>query len=544
MKISLCMITKNEESLLANCLNSVEKYVDEIIIVDTGSTDNTCKIALSYGAKIYHKAWENNFAKARNFGVNKAKGEWILFIDADETLEHGELLKSLIDQADEDITGYLFNICNYFNEQKTQIERSISLRLFRNKSEMRFSGAIHEQLPIKDKSVILTDLTIHHYGYIPSISINKEKSKRNLAILEQEIRYTPKDSFVNYNLGSEYVRLHQYEKAIPYFKEALKNINEESGYEARLYKMLGICYFAKKEWADAIAIISAGINKFPDYPDLFYLRGLSYEETENFLEAIIDFLTCLTLDNKEIENNKMYVIEDGITSYKAYYSLGRVYEKSSKIQEALTAYIRALKTNSRFIEPIKRIEKIFNGNLDTLQQFFEKKVFSQKSNNKNDKEHLEENIKENIAEKVKYAQIFMELEHYQITLNILNSIDNLKQDDRIKYILGVSHFKLNNFNHAINHLSQIKKEANNFAEAIPYLISCFWITGDVKKAKQLLAKTTSSNEIHQKIAAIFYDYGEEMLEQGLGKYPNSLTLQKEYERIKKVKNDVKISSTT
>jgi len=528
VEISLCMITKNEEDFLAKCLDSVKEYVDEIIIVDTGSTDNTCKIALTYGAKIYHKAWENNFSKARNFGLNKAKRNWILYLDADETLVNGELLKELIEQADEDLAGYLFNIYNYYGEQLTQIERSVSLRLFRNKPEMRFSGAIHEQLPIKDKSVILTDIIIHHYGYIPSISTKKDKSKRNLAILEQEIKINPTDSFVNYNLGTEYVRLHQYEQAIPYFKEALKNINEETGYEARIFKMLGICYLAKKEWIDAIAITSTGINKFPDYPDLYYTRGFSFEETKNFPEAIIDFITCLTLDGKEIENNRMYVIEEGITSYKAYYSVGRVYEKMNKTQEALTAYARAIKTNSYFIEPIKRIEKIFNGNLDTLQNFFEKKIFAKENNDK---------------EKIKYAQIFMELRHYQIALNLLNSIENLKQDNQINFILGVSHFKLDNFNDAINYLSQIKG-TNNYAEAIPYLVCSLWITGDVIKAKQLTTKSTTSSEIYQRVATIFYHYSEEMLMQGLSKYPESLILQKEFERIQKVKNNVKFSSTS
>ena len=87
--ISACMIVKNAEELLPQCLESVKDVVDEIIVVDTGSTDKSIEIAESYGAKMYHHPWENDFSKHRNQSIGYATGDWILWIDADEAVKEG-----------------------------------------------------------------------------------------------------------------------------------------------------------------------------------------------------------------------------------------------------------------------------------------------------------------------------------------------------------------------------------------------------------------------------------------------------------------------
>ena len=87
MQISSCLIVKNEAENIARCLESIKSISDEIIVVDTGSTDNTVEIAKSYGARIYFYEWDNNFSNARNFALEKATGDWIIFLDADEYFE-------------------------------------------------------------------------------------------------------------------------------------------------------------------------------------------------------------------------------------------------------------------------------------------------------------------------------------------------------------------------------------------------------------------------------------------------------------------------
>lgn len=353
MKISLCMITKDEEKFLPSCLQSVKNHVDEMIIADTGSRDNTCNIALEYGAKIFHLNWKDDFSAARNFTLDKAKGDWILFLDADEVLENGELLRPLVKEADHDLIGFLFHILNYSDEKLTQIERSHSLRLFRNTPDLRFFGAIHEQLPIQDKMVAMTDLVIHHYGYLPSITQAKEKSKRNLTILEKEMKKDPNNPFLYYNLGMEYTRIHNFEHALSYFKKALELIDGETGYESRLYKMMAISYLTTKKYEEGISSISAGIEKFPDYPDLYYLRGLCYEAFGNLLKAAADFLRCLAMHNHPLQNNRIYAVEEGITGNKSLYALNRLYEKMD------TQYFAQIHEKQEYLENIQKEVAVF-----------------------------------------------------------------------------------------------------------------------------------------------------------------------------------------
>ena len=523
------MITKDEEELLPRCLESVKGHVEEMIIVDTGSTDNTCKIALKFGAKIYHRPWENDFAKARNFGIDKAKGDWILFLDADETLEQGELLRELIKQEDEDIYGYLFQILNYSDENKTHVERSSSVRLFRNIPEMRFSGAIHEQLPIKDKYMAMTDLVIHHYGYIPAISLAKEKSKRNLTILEEEIKKSPEDGFVYYNLASEYARLYQHEKAVYYYKESLKRTKGETGYESRLYKMIGLSSLGAKQWNESIPILSKGIEKFPDYPDLYYVRGILYEAAGDYIKALANFTKCLAMHGKSANDNKIFVVEDGVTSYKAHYYSGRIFEKMNKPQDALTAYSKALQINPYFKEPLLNIKYYFQGEPEKILSFLEDKVYR--------------DIK-SVETKIITAKHFFETGDFKISLSILNNLNNQKVDERVNYLLGLVNFKLDQFEKAVYHLAKIKKDDEGYHKALPYLAGSLWITGNVNKAKQILSGSENPGDNYMKTAVIFLSYGEEKLLEGLKKYPNSNTLKNEYQRIKKVKENVQSNPTS
>lgn len=125
---------KNEENNIAKCLDSIKDFVDEIIIVDTGSSDNTCPIVESYNVKLFNFSWDDDFSKARNFGIEKAIEDWIIYLDADETIENACHLKEIINFSDEeDIDAYLFEIKNYSDDEHSEIETSTSARLFRNK---------------------------------------------------------------------------------------------------------------------------------------------------------------------------------------------------------------------------------------------------------------------------------------------------------------------------------------------------------------------------------------------------------------------------
>ena len=144
--LSLCMIVKNEEKMLKDCLASVQDIVDEIIIVDTGSTDTTLGIAKHFNAKIYHYKWNGNFSDARNESISHATGDWILWLDADERLNRKSLpeLRQVIRHKPPGPEIYKINIKNFQKGDYYYI--SDAHRLFTNFFGIEFTGRIHEQI--------------------------------------------------------------------------------------------------------------------------------------------------------------------------------------------------------------------------------------------------------------------------------------------------------------------------------------------------------------------------------------------------------------
>ena len=181
--ISLCMIVKNEEENIIRCLGSIKNYVDEILVLDTGSTDQTPQLAQQLGAVVRYGTWENDFSKARNESIKEARGKWILFLDADEEIseETGRALRELAKK--EEAEAYTFNIINYTTRDKDcQKQIGINLRMFKNNPLYTFQGKIHEQIKgniLKanpSAKILHSGLNIIHYGYCNDNKNRKEKN--------------------------------------------------------------------------------------------------------------------------------------------------------------------------------------------------------------------------------------------------------------------------------------------------------------------------------------------------------------------------------
>lgn len=176
IRLSACLIVKNEALLLSRCLESIRSFVDEIIVVDTGSYDDTIEIASSYGARVYHFNWINDFSAARNESLRHAKGDWVLYIDADETVDAVNAAKIQQVITREDISAVTVRQC--IPQQSGNIATAFYseyCRLFRRHPAIRFEGKIHEQiLPAIERQggkVLCTDIVIHHWAY----AVNEEK---------------------------------------------------------------------------------------------------------------------------------------------------------------------------------------------------------------------------------------------------------------------------------------------------------------------------------------------------------------------------------
>lgn len=328
--LSLCMITKNEEKNIKACLDSMVNIADEIIIVDTGSTDRTIEIAKSYGAKVFSYKWNDDFSEARNISLEKATKDWIIVLDGDEVLpkEDGKKLKNIINATSmEALYLRLENIVD-----NKSLGDAVVLRVFRNNKLYRFRNKMHEQVIFsieenggKDK-IQATNLKILHYGYDPKIYNMVDKQKRNLKILESYPE-EERDGYFYYSIGNEYSRANDINKSLEMYYKGLGFAR--NNYPDKLpsylpYLILNISksLASQKKYDEAINILSEFKNKYPNFRDLYFLQCLYYIEigkTTKAKEALLEYLNC---------EYSMYMYPDN--NFEDSYNMGTILRQLRK----------------------------------------------------------------------------------------------------------------------------------------------------------------------------------------------------------------------
>lgn len=343
--LSLCMICKNEEAHIKDCLKSVVSIVDEMIVVDTGSTDKTVDIAKEMGAKVFIHQWDNDFSKARNIGLNKAKGKWILFLDADERLhsEDANKVRPLLERNDHMASGFYCKMINFVGDSVNDSHTEVVpvLRLFRQNKDVRFQGRIHEQIGgdlrnhFPSLQVLYTDIRINHYGYLTQIVRNKKKVERNLKLLLQQVKDEPENAFHHYNLAGEWIRSNEYEKALEELQlsKSLCQI-ETMGFGHLVIKKEVSCLFYLKKFKDAYHLCEKEVKRFPNYPDLLFLYGQSAVLCHEIEKAEKIFMDILTI--KDIP--PYYSYDATVIVKKAPMELANLYSRQQKKEKAKQYY--------------------------------------------------------------------------------------------------------------------------------------------------------------------------------------------------------------
>lgn len=211
--LSAAIIVKNEELHISRCLKSLAGVADEIVLIDTGSTDRTLSIVRYLDVphlKLGKFEWTNDFSAARNFALDRSCGDWVLWIDADEELTQESvpaIQRALIRPH---YGGYNIRIINYiddYNDQETYTHTPI--RLFKHSPVIRFRGKIHEQIGASIEELglrvaTLEGATLRHYGYRPSEMARKDKINRFLTMLEAEVKEDPSNGFHWFNLANTF----------------------------------------------------------------------------------------------------------------------------------------------------------------------------------------------------------------------------------------------------------------------------------------------------------------------------------------------------
>ncbi|MBO8127802.1 MAG: glycosyltransferase [Peptococcaceae bacterium] len=343
--ISLCLIVRDEEKNLARCLKSALGYVDEIIVVDTGSRDATPDIAKSYGAVVVHSPWQNDFSQARNESIKHAAGEWVLILDADEELP-AETAHKLRDLARAPgVEAWTFTIVSPVLSRKDGPKtKHLNLRMFRNKDIYRFEGKIHEQvkpsiLRHNPGAVIeYSNLAIIHYGYVRDTGERRAKTRRNIAILEEALASNPADPFYHYNLGVSYFTLGDLKSSRRHYETALQHADLKAGFAAVLYRNYCLCLYELGEYAETLATADKALIYFADYPDLYFIKGQVFCDLGMLPEAKASFLKCTRFRKIPPE----YTTMEGVTSYLAFENLAEICALEGNWDEAVDHITRAI----------------------------------------------------------------------------------------------------------------------------------------------------------------------------------------------------------
>lgn len=333
MKVSLAMIVKNEEKTIIRCLSSIKKIVDEIIIVDTGSTDNTINILKTYSnVKLFHYAWCDDFSLARNFALDQCTGDYILSLDADEYVTYGK--KKDLEMVMKKKNIGQISIESQFRKDNQIFKSTSYVSRFFPKG-IRYEGAIHEQL-ISDNPREKMNFKVNHDGYL-----DNDKGVRNIPLLKRELKRNPRDSYYLYQLGKELRINKQFSKAFSLFVAAYQYIEKASPYYPELVVEI---INSGKEVGDTrvLSIIQENEKTLERVTDFHFSKGLYYMEYcfkfpdqahYYFSNIESSFLHCLNLKDKpHIE----YL--HGTSDYLAAYNLAVFYEVTNNLKKAESYY--------------------------------------------------------------------------------------------------------------------------------------------------------------------------------------------------------------
>lgn len=301
MLLSIVMMVKDEEKYLDKTLSSLKDLMNEInseiIILDTGSKDNSISIAKKYTENLYFEKWNNNFSDMRNKSISYAKGDWILVIDADEVLVNYDKLvnffKTDLYKKYNSASIELMNISSEDDEENYSLASII--RLFKNENGFCYSGSIHEQPNYK--SPVYNDIaSFKHYGYtFNNQEILNKKLNRNTKILLNEIDKNPNDFYINYQLGKNYFMMKLYEDAIFYIEKSLHLCSHMKLAPIYIYQDLAKLYVIIKNYKKCEKLCLKYIKEDKKNIDIYYYLGLSQYNLCKAKESIKSFELYINL---------------------------------------------------------------------------------------------------------------------------------------------------------------------------------------------------------------------------------------------------------
>lgn len=368
--ITLAMIVKNEEFFLPQCLESVKGIVDDMVIVDTGSTDKTIEIAESFGARVIQIPWPNDFAKARNVGLDAVKTPWVLVMDADEELVKEDLpiLEKAIQMPQAD--AYNIRIVSVMDRAE-DISESYVTRLFRSHPGVRFEGSIHEQVyySLERNRQHLESLSVRfiHKGYLGSIITGRNKIDRNLHLMENHVKNNPDDGYMLWQLAQTYDSIGRHSEAVSSCQRSLKCLGPQSPIRVLVWTTYAKSTAHAGHPKKALGILSQALGIYPTYTDFRYLQGTILLQLGQWQNAEDAFNDCLRMG----EPKGFLLTETGVGGFKALFKLAETHIAQQHTQKGLAHLLMAIRNQPTYHSAWSAVTQLLAGTpLEDLYRTF------------------------------------------------------------------------------------------------------------------------------------------------------------------------------
>ncbi len=348
--VSLCMIVKNEERVLDDCLKSAQPFFNEMIVVDTGSTDRTVEIAEECGAEVRHMEWPDSFAIARNESLRDAKGKWIFWLDADDTLpiDCGEAILEAAINADDDVLGFVVPV-QFVDDGPGGGTRVDHVKLFRNLPGLQFEGRIHEQilgsLRQHEGRIARCNAYVLHSGYDTSDAGQKKKRARDEKLLMLDLQDRPDHPFVLFNLGMTAHYTDGHEQAVKWFDKCLIVSDPKESHVRKAYALKAVSHRELGEIQKAIDTLNEGLAEVGDDPELHFHLGLILSNQNMHEESLEHYRKVLGSDPSGYFSS----MDIGILGFKTHHNMGGVLVALGRYDEAKEEFMKALQQAPHFL---------------------------------------------------------------------------------------------------------------------------------------------------------------------------------------------------
>ncbi len=344
LRLSLCMIVRNSSATLPACLKSIKPWVDEMIVVDTGSVDDTPRIAERFGAKVHYFPWCDDFSAARNESLKHAAGDWLLWMDSDDTItdSNGAALRRLFQRPIPSATmGFVLQVhCPASTSPGSYGTATVvdHVKLLRNLPGIRFRGRIHEQVMPAIRGlggeVEWTDIFVVHSGSNVTPEGRARKHARDMRLLELELADEPDSSFTLFNLGMTLLDMGRALDALGPLSRSLQLSVDGESHVRKLYSLIMQSYTDLGCIKGALLTCAGGLEQFHGDPELLFRRGVIEHSMKKFEEAERSFRAVLADQKGRCFSSR----DHGILGIKVWHNLALVYDQQRKPESAAQAW--------------------------------------------------------------------------------------------------------------------------------------------------------------------------------------------------------------